>query len=720
MNRTALSRLLGSLCTGFSRAGIRISLLLALLFAFAAPGFGQARRNDGWWNEAWKCRRTVEVQWPRRMRPGEEATAVAFPTGGYLQSRGEDIRVIAVTADRKNVPIPHKVIFVGPGDRASLMFPCKPRGYQRYHVYYGNPDCAALEVDWTPQRGLIMETRPYKGGACRNWAQMKATLARAGEPYGRALVDNIFHGLNPFGPSRNFVTTYTGWLYVPPGEATREIALSSAGAAFLFVDDKPFLVWPNWHRAIARGRYHKPLKGKSDPYKIAYYHVQANADPIMVLAWKTPDEPRYEAVPAEAFMRPLPSRIKNYHVRGQSFASDFVWWNRAEAECRDRFFVEMGFTDASYPKPDAGKRALWDFGDGITSTKRNPTHVYLATGTYAVTLTYSAGGKKVTCRQNVVVDRNWSQQRDPRTNTLDVIASKTRNYDLDKLSGPSLFGMLLLQRELGREKTMLDVGSALVRRISEMPPGDAAEAAVILSTAYRESVKDRAKAIEVLRACEAGIKAHTPRARLALVLGDIHYYDMNQPATARPEYERVVRDYSDATQHLRMAYMRLGDIERQLGKLAAAQRFYRKALDQRTRLSAARESLNMAMRALETEDYLRRSELDAAAASLDLWQWQQPEEKLRGQWSVLKARHFLATKDIAGAMNEAETLLRVNPESQYAPEALLLLAQVRIQNREYALAQTALDRLKVEYRDSPLATGEEAEALRKKLPAEKP
>ena len=35
---------------------------------------------------------------------------------------------------------------------------------------------------------------------------------------------------------------------------------------------------------------------------------------------------------------------------------------------------------------------IWDFGDGMTSTSADPTHVYEATGTYDVTLTVSAGG----------------------------------------------------------------------------------------------------------------------------------------------------------------------------------------------------------------------------------------------------------------------------------------------------------------------------------------
>ena len=58
------------------------------------------------------------------------------------------------------------------------------------------------------------------------------------------------------------------------------------------------------------------------------------------------------------------------------------------------------FTDASTGGPTSWQ---WSFGDGGTSTLRNPTHAYAVAGTYAVTLTASnAGGSSQTTRQVVV------------------------------------------------------------------------------------------------------------------------------------------------------------------------------------------------------------------------------------------------------------------------------------------------------------------------------
>ncbi len=49
-------------------------------------------------------------------------------------------------------------------------------------------------------------------------------------------------------------------------------------------------------------------------------------------------------------------------------------------------FEDLSYDDALHGAPTAW---LWDFGDGKTSTEQNPTHQYLHSGTYTVTLTVS-------------------------------------------------------------------------------------------------------------------------------------------------------------------------------------------------------------------------------------------------------------------------------------------------------------------------------------------
>lgn len=67
--------------------------------------------------------------------------------------------------------------------------------------------------------------------------------------------------------------------------------------------------------------------------------------------------------------------------------------------------VGTKFTDASYANPGAVTGWSWAFGDGNTSTLRNPTHTYATAGTYAATLiATSNGGCTATISKNITVN----------------------------------------------------------------------------------------------------------------------------------------------------------------------------------------------------------------------------------------------------------------------------------------------------------------------------
>ncbi len=621
-----------------------------------------------------------------------------------MRPDGADIRVLG-----GNRVVPHEVVFIGPGDRVSLLFAYRP-GRTEYYIYYGNPEAEAVESDWTVRRGLLLETRPYNGGKCGNWAEMQQTLERAGEPYGRGLVETIFHGYNPFGPSHNMVSVYRGWLHMRKAEET-DIALSSASAAFCFLDGELFLQWPGWHGAMAQGRFHKTVTLKPGPHLLEYYHVQRNANPIMALVWKRPNEPRYKPIPIEFFLPPLTTTLVDFRMRDNPRAPDFDWSNDSQAEIEGRRLVTMAFRDT---KPSTGRRRLWNFGDGVTSTKAMPKHVYLAPGTYTVTLSFPRAQEAAVCRQRVVVDRDWSRQPTLEPEPLDKVAGRIRNYPYDALSGKCFLGALLLYGELGRADDILRVGEMLQERLAEVPDDDACEAVVIVGKARREAAGEPEKAIALYRAAEEKIASDALRARLAICIGDTLYYDMDKGATASPEYERVVKRYAAAQKFARLAWMRLGDVARCYGKAGEARHAYRRSLELSPKKPAQRRALDLAMRALETEDLLRRNLPDDARDALYQWQWQDPEEKLRGQWSALMIRCNLLAKDVDAAVKEGEIILLANPESQFTPEILLRLAEAYELTGHIADARKTLERIGREYPESPLV--KDAGEILRRLP----
>jgi PKD repeat protein len=80
--------------------------------------------------------------------------------------------------------------------------------------------------------------------------------------------------------------------------------------------------------------------------------------------------------------------------------------NFAYAPALPQVDEEIQFTDQSTDAEDNLNAWAWDFGDGTTSTQRNPTHTYDAIGTYAVTLTVTddEGASAELTRQVVVAE----------------------------------------------------------------------------------------------------------------------------------------------------------------------------------------------------------------------------------------------------------------------------------------------------------------------------
>jgi len=673
-------RLFGPMC---------VVLALSSLLAPAKSASAQS-----WWDAEWQCRRTITVKKHKR-RPGEEAAHVRFSTGGFLRPDGGDLRVFG-----KRKIVPYKIVSVGPGDKVSLLFKVL-KGCDEYHIYYGNAAAEPLEFDWTPQRGLVMETRRYEGGENRNWGEMRATMKRAKHVYGRGLVEKIWHGHNPFGPSRNMVSIYRGWLQIP-AQGEYDFVTSSASASFLFVDDKPAVQWPGWHRAVPDGRFRKRITLTAGLHQFAYYHVQGDADPIMVAAWRPPQSDKIEVIPPHAFLPPLKCTPIKYHINGQTSAADFVWRNAAEAHLDERHFVTMQFACTSFPRTSRATRREWHFGDGVTSKEYRPRHIYLATGTYPVTLKVFRGEHISVCRQKVVVARNWARQHLLQPDSLEDVAGEIDQYPFEKMTAPVLCGAVLLYEKLGRAQEMLRIGKLLAGKLRELSDEDLVAVAVSLGAAWRDKGHSAENALKLFREVEAELKNSEFKARIAVLAGDTLLDYMRKPASAKAEYLRVLRDYPKAATYVRLATIRLGDVARRLGKIEEARRYYEQSLEGRPKRAPGREAMDAALCALEAEDLLRRGELEAAEKALHLWQWQAPMAKLQGHWSALMARLAVKRREWEEVIKETETLLRVNPESQYAPELLLLLARAQTERGAPAKAREALERARGEYPDSPL------------------
>ncbi len=94
------------------------------------------------------------------------------------------------------------------------------------------------------------------------------------------------------------------------------------------------------------------------------------------------------------------------------------------------FPLPVNFTDMSTPGSGIITSWLWDFGDGNTSTQKNPSHTYSASGNYTVLLvvTNSNGCSKSFTRSNYIVINNGVQAMFTNTTPSSCSAPQTINF----------------------------------------------------------------------------------------------------------------------------------------------------------------------------------------------------------------------------------------------------------------------------------------------------
>jgi len=659
-----------------------IAVCLAAFFSAAASG------QTFWWNKDFQARRAVTVWAPEMNLPGDDAAVVTFYTGGHLEADGSDIRVVA-----RGRQVPHLLFGVGPGDTATIAFKAE-KGVRDCHIYFGNKNAGAPKYDWEPQRGLILQTRGFGGGDPKNLPAMRAILKRAEPFYGAAAVDRIWHGQNMFGPPGSFVSMYVGWLVcTTPGQYA--FATTSDDASFLLVDGKEVISWPGWHGPVADARHNGRVTLKGGLHLLEYLHVNGGASTCAVAAWMPPGAEKFEVIPETAFAPLSRAEVGPLELAGGGVAADFEAEIVGEAlmsQSEEIYAAKMAFADTT-----AGSKTSvvhWDFGDGQYARGPSATHIYLASGVYAVTMRLGTGPAAASITQRIQVHQHWGWQTKKDIDDITAYFSEISRYDVEALDAPSCINLLKLADEQGsmdfakrvalaavsREGAAaddLETVTALIRRI--MGPARIAADEGLIAAYTKAAREQKGKAKAVMARALSDIMLERGRAREAEgVLRDA-LAEAPDAMTKR----RLFIAYADAARYAL-------DAEAARNALLAAQEI---PLDR----SALQGTALGGAVAFAAEDYIARREWQDAEEALDRWDWEKPLEKLQGYSSYLRALVYQGEKREARSLAELEATAASCPESAYAPKALFLAAKIQLARGNREAARAALDKITGEY-----------------------
>jgi len=386
---------------------------------------------------------------------------------------------------------------------------------------------------------------------------------------------------------------------------------------------------------------------------------------------------------------------------GKDLTIDFIPAFAGEAFLAERNYERYSFTAAASGFVGNSVQWQWDFGDGQTSDKQSADHVYLTAGTYSVTLTaktfQDAGTLKRT--NKIVVERPWEDILTANQDKPPQLAAIVAGYDFAALAPAANAQAVILLDAGGKFDDLAKAGAAFVARPSA---GDEAisEAVPLWATAMVRHGKADQAVTGLLQAAKMTQNAAVA-ATITVQAGRILLDELADANRALATFEQVVAKYQTATTPaIRRARIGIGDVWRFRGDAEKAAAAYRDAKP----LAEADKKIPI-MRgdfARHVEGYLRTKEYEDAADWLARWEDALPADKLDGYWSLLRVRLLLAQSRPADAALEAQALVKITPDSNYAAACLLAAADAYTTLKQPAQAKQALHQIVEKYPESPL------------------
>lgn len=420
-----------------------IAPIAALLVAWAAAGPSAAQNFR---------RGQVEFSSMRPVQAPAGAHTVAVVEFFHHGELADDGRNLAVSTRSERL-VPSRVLQVGPGDFCRAAFQIAA-GQTDYELLYGGEVAKGAEVSppWTAKEGLLLETRQWRDCDLNNLDLIRAAFTAA-KRIGADYVDGVNHSDNPFlwepGP---FLSKYEGWLHIDKA-AKYGFLTSSQDASFLLIDGKVVVSAPGRHgpmRHAQRGS-RQDIDLRPGQYKFEYYHAAAGKEAVMVAAWEIdpPDvKPLPKAIPPDVFKVQAVARapVGTLTMRTMKLAPDFLIKIDGDVPLpdNDQPLIKVSFRDMSARSLSAGAKIEWSFGDGQTSDKASPEHVYLRPGLYPVKLSFKRGaGKPVEITNRIFVERPRLLIRDrdkakAELPTLDAFLPILQTYDPTTLDAAGL------------------------------------------------------------------------------------------------------------------------------------------------------------------------------------------------------------------------------------------------------------------------------------------
>jgi tetratricopeptide (TPR) repeat protein len=651
---------------------------------------------DAWQLPGWNARAVVEIG-KASADAGCDVCGVKVLCQGRARADGSDYRVL----DSAGKALPFQLCFHDHARYSLISFRCgNPKA--KYFIYFDNPRAsrAAEQVAdnpapgsgppkgaWVPRYGFVLATieRP-KGDNPRKVEELAKLIAGSKAKYGARYQRRVSEGYNHFGPSDYYISIYRGWVRVPKAGKYQFCTVSNE-ASFSFLDGKELIHWPGRHtvdRGI-RGEVNTLVDLKEGLHYLEYYHEEVTLEQMAFLGWRpSADEGPFSPIPESFYTSPHEGMVKSYESpKGplpyfEPVITDSVW-----LAARDEGQYTRAVFQAGGGLP-VGTTYEWDFGDGQKATGAKVEHVYLALGSYTVTLRASSGKEKREVKWPLLVfeiEHVTDQFKEGRPGDY---VKLVRTYDRSKLGAVALKALAYLLAESEDTAGALAAGKEFVGRFGKT--------ALALQVArVRRLMADCAIRLgegsldEAIRNYQAALVKEVPSKEKIEVLGRLIRLvgiDRKQPEKAMTILEQVRKVAktegvdAEGRTAFRRAVAAAGDVQLWAGRRSAAQKLYAESERLLPRLIPAQvRAARIGAYPNSLREYLTAGNYGAALDLVDQWEDLFATDRLNGHTFYWRGKVLALRGQPRDAARYLAQALRIATGAGWETEARWLLAE---------------------------------------------